>query len=330
MKLQTKINIQKPNFQIDYSHKIIMLGSCFAENMGNRLFINKFNVLINPFGIQYNPMSISQGIKRVLNADKWQESELLLQDGQWHSLSHHGKFSGINKQEVCEKINISFDKMDNFLKTSDVVIFTFGTAWVYTYKQTRQIVSNCHKFHKDNFERYRLSINDIVSEYILLIDKIRTINPYVKIIFTVSPIRHWKDGANGNQLSKSVLLLAIDEIINKREDTHYFPSYEIMMDELRDYRFYAEDMLHPSMTAENYIWELFSQNYISQTALELIPKVEKIQKMISHRFLNTNKYAYIDFLSKILLEIERLENVHKNINFDKEKIEINTRINKIK
>jgi hypothetical protein len=323
---RTKLEIKEAKTKIDYSKKIMFLGSCFAENVGNIFIANKFNTLVNPFGIIYNPISVANSLNSIIDEKEFTQDDLILVNDKWASLFHHGKFSNTNKQDCIDRLNSNNSSARLFLEDTSSLVITFGTAWVYEYIEKEMVVSNCHKLPAKDFNRYRLSVDDIVDTYKELIVKLRYFNPNIKIIFTVSPIRHWKDGANGNQLSKSVLLLAIDELIENMPNIEYFPSYEIMMDELRDYRFYAEDMLHVSPVALNYIWERFKESNISSTALSAMKEINKLNKSIEHRPFSTNTQDYKDFLNNLLSKIDMLEKKYPNVNFSIERELISHRI----
>ncbi|MEG2277740.1 MAG: GSCFA domain-containing protein [Odoribacter sp.] len=283
MELQTKIDIVRPNFEINYRSSILMIGSCFTENIGEKLAYFKFNIDLNPCGIVYNPFSVANVLQLLLAHKRLTESDLLPNNGKWVSLLHHGRFSALQAADCLKNINERLELSAARLKTTNVLIITWGTSWVYRYKENGMIVSNCHKFPATAFDRFRLTVAEIVEKYTELIARLKTLTPDLQILFTVSPVRHWKDGAHGNQLSKSVLFLAIDELVRKFDCVSYFPAYEIVMDELRDYRFYAEDMLHPSTRTIDYIWEKFGENYLSKETEPLRKRIDKINKTLLHR-----------------------------------------------
>ena len=239
----------------------MLIGSCFAENMGMKLMENRFAVDCNPCGIVYNPESVAQVLERLMDERVVTPDELIWHEGKWMSWGHHGSFSASEREVCLEKMNARIYRGAEQLRRADVLLITFGTSWVYRHLQSGCVVANCHRFPERDFERFRLSVPEIVGLYERLLGQLERINPGVRVLFTVSPIRHWKDGAHGNQLSKSVLLLAIDELVKRRKRVYYFPSYEIVLDELRDYRFYAEDMLHVSGQAVDYIWSRFRDTF---------------------------------------------------------------------
>lgn len=260
MKLQTTVDIAPSKWKIDYADTMLMLGSCYAEAMFNLMSQRNMRVTCNPFGTLYNPLSIAQAINYQLSTIN---SQLVYHEGLWHSMAHHGAFSRADKAEAEQAVRASIETMQQALKEATVVMVTFGTAWVY--EMDGVIVGNCHKLPETNFTRRRLSVEEIVAAWKPILERY----PDKHWIFTVSPIRHIKDGLHENQLSKATLLQAV-ECLTAEGKAVYFPSYEIMLDELRDYRFYADDLVHPSSLAVNYIWERFAEAYFTpQTRNEM-------------------------------------------------------------
>ncbi|MDR1984821.1 MAG: GSCFA domain-containing protein [Prevotellaceae bacterium] len=296
MYLKTEINIKPFAEKISHTSKILMLGSCFSNNIGEFLSEAKFNVCINPFGVIYNPFSIANSIKLLIENKKTDENDLLLHNGLYCNFAYHTSFSADKKQKAADKMNVSQQQGAEFIKHSDFIILTFGSATAYKHKKLDKIVANCHKIPNGEFEKINLSINEITEAVNLAIKNIRTVNCNAKFIFTVSPVRHLSDGAHENQLSKSRLLIAVDEICKSNDCCRYFPAYEIMMDELRDYRFYADDMLHPSKLAVNYIWQKFSTAIIHSDSLKIMEEIKKISEAKSHKAFNPNTAEHRKFL----------------------------------
>ncbi len=307
MEFRTKVELPKIQDTIQHSDSLMLWGSCFTENIGKRLIDNKFSCDLNPFGILYNPMSIALAIRQILEDKEYTENDLTARNDEWFSYMHHSSFSAHDKETCLQRINGRLKEARKHLEEADWIIFTWGTSWVYQLTTTRTIVGNCHKMPDKMFIRSRVEAETIYTEYQSLIVEIRKLNPKVRFLFTVSPIRHAKDGMHGNQLSKSTLLLSIDKICKEITGCHYFPSYEIMMDELRDYRFYADDMLHPSSLAINYIWECFSETFFPDATQAIIKEWEKIERGLSHRPFNVQSDAHQRFLREILLKIELLK-----------------------
>lgn len=281
----------------------MLLGSCFTENIGNKLTINGFETLINPFGILYNPFSICDSLDRILNLNFLDSDSLVYVNEFWYSYEHHGVFRDKNKDNLLQTINLEITNANHFLKQTDWLIITLGTAWVFFLKENNKILGNCHKLDSKLIDRRLLSAEEIVRHTILTINNIRKINPNIKIILTVSPIRHWKQGYRENLISKSLLHIATDQICKTINDCSYFPAYEIVMDELRDYRFYQSDMLHPSEVAVDYIWEKFLTHLFSDDTIKLCKDYSKLYSMKQHRAFNPESEGYKNHLIKI----EKLE-----------------------
>ena len=317
---RTVIEIFESRNKLSYHSKAMFIGSCFAESIGNILQELKFPIDINPFGIIYNPISVKNSIDFLITKKTFTEEDICFDGERWFSFYHHSRFSNISKemclQEINERINISSE----FLKKAEFLFITFGSAWVYELMEKKQIVSNCHKFSNKEFDRYLLSPTTIVDEYKDLINRLQAFNPKLKIIFTVSPIRHLKDGATGNQVSKSTLILAIHELDALFQNVFYFPSYEIMMDDLRDYRFYNEDMTHPNSVAIKYIWDLFTETYIEKFSQQLMTEIDAILKAKSHRPFNEQSQTYQHFLKNQLGKIYALKNKHRYIDLTEEEL----------
>jgi len=282
-------------FKFAYKDNLLFVGSCFSENIGSILTQFQFNTLVNPYGILYNPYSIETQFREISEEKKYTTSDLSFFNDKWLSFNHHGAFSGINAEECLMKINTSIQETNDFLRSADYVFITLGTSIVYFNVDNDFPVGNCHKFPSKQFYIRRLSVPETTESLDRTIKYIRELNENANIIFTVSPIRHWKDGAVENQCSKATLILAIDEICNSVENTFYFPAYEIMMDDLRDYRFYKEDMLHPNTVAINYIWEKFKESYIDESCFDLMFEVEKLNRALEHRVENKDGLEYIKY-----------------------------------
>lgn len=296
------------------------MGSCFAENIGNKLSDNKFNIRINPFGVLYNPSSIASSLQSLLDERIFTSNDLFQQDAIWTSFSHHSRFSDLSLDKCLNMINVEASAAQIHLKECDTLMITFGSAFVYKLKTNGAIVANCHKLPEKNFNRQRLSVDEIVSQYNELIQRLLTLRPEMNILFTVSPIRHLKDGLHENQLSKAILLLAIDQLCKSFPiNVFYFPAYEIILDELRDYRFYAEDMTHPSTLAIDYIWECFCHCCLDKKSLQFMTVWQEIQKAVNHRPFQPGSSAFQLFVRKNREKLEKLSSQYPTIDFTKEK-----------
>jgi hypothetical protein len=332
MSFFTEIQIPEFPWKLDYSRSMMLMGSCFSENIGQKLLDLKFGADMNPFGILYNPESIANSLQILLEKRLFTENDLFQDQGLWNSFYHHSRFSDVDRDQTLENINSRIVSSHEFLKTADFLIVTFGTAWIYELKRTGQIVSNCHKVPAPEFKRFRLGVFEIVEKWRELAEKLWQFNPNLKLIFTVSPIRHWKDGAVENQLSKATLLLAVDQLIRGFGDLscRYFPSYEIMMDELRDYRFYAEDMLHLSPVAVDHIFERFCAAMVSPESMKTSGQVAKIMKALQHRPFNPKSPEYEKFLRANLDEIAQLKNRFPGLDWEKETAHFNQQLSQIR
>lgn len=295
----TRINIPKSSLEIGYQDRILTLGSCFAENIGTKLQDAYFLSFINPFGVLYNPMSVGQGVRHLLSEQEFTAADLFQYGSLWNSFAHSSIFSATTPDETLQKINSRLVAARYFLSETSVMMITLGTAWIFENIETGKTVSNCHKLPADRFNRRRVSVDEIVTELSEIIEQLRHRNPKLQFIFTISPIRHWKDGAHENTLSKSTLHLAVDELDKKFSFVHYFPSYEIVMDELRDYRFYAVDMLHPSAQAIGYIWQRFSETYFSENTQKLKKELEQLRADLNHRPLHAYTAEYQKFIQNL-------------------------------
>lgn len=329
MDFRTPIEPINPLFDISHHNKILMIGSCFANNIGHKLLESKFNITLNPFGTLYNPISIKKGLEILLNQKLLTEKDIFFDKGVYSSFYFHSSFSSIDKTEYLKKVNESIENASIKLRDANLLIITFGTAYVYEEITTREVVGNCHKLPASNFNRYRLGITNIVDSWTDLINELNRINPKLKIIFTVSPIRHLRDGAHDNQLSKSTLLLAIEEINKRFAQTSYFPSYEIMMDDLRDYRFYESDMCHPSPLAVDYIWEIFDKTYFDDQTRKIILRWNKVRQNLMHRPLNPHGEEYMLFLKQSLLKLNSFQSEYPFISVYSEIETIKGKINSL-
>jgi hypothetical protein len=264
--------------------KIVTCGSCFAENIAKQLTDAGFSVDINPFGMVYNPSSLAKSFTELLDEKKYTAGELFQYENLYHSFAHNSRFSDRTPDAVLDKINTRLQYSSAFLRDANILIITFGTAYVYRLREIGEVVSNCHKLPENRFIRNRLSADDILKEWNPLLNRLKDENKSLNIIFTVSPIRHFRDGFHENQLSKSVLLLATDELIKGHSGfCHYFPAYEILLDDLRDYRFYDDDLLHPSNKAVDYILEKFSEMFFDKTTVLTVSEFKKTQKTLRHK-----------------------------------------------
>ncbi len=318
MDFRTPLEITPSALDINYQSPILGLGSCFAENIGHRLQRYKFPALLNPFGIIYNPVSIQQSIHRMLTGQPYTAEELISNQGIFYSFDHHGQFSDTNPTATLSLINQSLEAGSSFLKRAKYLIITLGTANVFVQRSTGKVVANCHKFPAQEFEKKRLPPQQIQTGLAKSLNQILALNPAIEVILTVSPIRHIRDGLIESQRSKASLLLAVEELVKALPFVSYFPAYELMMDDLRDYRFYEKDLIHPNQMAIDYIWEGFQRAYFSENTLQILAQVKKVVQASQHRPFHPALPAHQTFLKKQLVQIEQLKNSHPYLDFQEE------------
>lgn len=264
MDLRTTFTIDPSRDRISYNTPVMFIGSCFASEIGDKMGEGKMDVLINPAGVVYNPVSVGNTIDMLIENKIFETKDLYSYKGISLSFSHYTDFTSDNALQVLAKINSATDKAAHFLKRARFLFITFGTARIFRFNETGKVVSNCHKLPSSQFTREILSVDQITSAWDDILNRLHSFNPDLRVIFTVSPVRHWKDGAHGNQVSKSILFLAVEKLLGHNIVSGYFPAYELLMDDLRDYRYYADDMLHPSRTAIDYIWNAFTGCYFDE------------------------------------------------------------------
>lgn len=315
MQFTTPVPIEKSSSPIDYQSKILLLGSCFAENMGEKFSYFKFQATVNPFGIIFNPVSIEKLIYRAVNKIGFTEKDIFFHNESWHCFEIHSELSNPDKENFLENINQLIESTNNQIHQLTHCIITLGTAWVYNHKATNQTVANCHKVPQKEFTKELLSVETIEKSIKNTVDLIQSINSNCKFIFTVSPVRHTKDGFFENNVSKAHLLSALHKVLQVPPLGTYFPSYEIMIDELRDYRFYAQDMLHPNQTAIDYIWIKFFENYVNKNEFETMQQVCDIQKALAHKPFNNESISHKKFLENINQKINTLAKKMPHIKF---------------
>ncbi|WP_372746397.1 GSCFA domain-containing protein [Lutibacter sp.] len=306
MNFRTNIQLKKEDNQIDYNSKLVLIGSCFSENISTKLSYYKFKTHSNPFGILFNPIAIEKLIYNAINLQKYSEKDTFQLNERWHCFDAHSDLSAVKKEDLLHNLNSAIKLTHEHLKNASHLIITLGTAWVYRFIETEKIVGNCHKVAQKKFLKKMLSVDETSASIQNISSLIKEINPTATIIFTVSPVRHLKDGFIENTLSKAHLITAIHQLIENNNQLYYFPSYEIMMDDLREYRFYANDMVHPNETAINYIWEQFQNVWIDEKTKAVQKEVETIQRGLAHKPFNSNSEQHKQFLLTLNKKIEVL------------------------
>jgi hypothetical protein len=310
--------------KINHQHKLFLMGSCFTENIGDKLMAHKFSVLQNPNGILFNPVSVKEAIENYINNKQIDENDLFYLNESYHSWQHHSRFSGITKQEAVQKINTSTNTAYYYLKETDFVTITFGSAWVYELTdkaanaKIKSVAANNHKAPADWFNRRLLSNEEVIQEVNTIVSQLQNFNPSIKIIFTISPVRHLREGFIENNRSKAALINAVHLATETFKNVFYFPAYELVIDDLRDYRFYAEDMVHPNYAATNYVWEKFVATCIDEPSQQLIIEINQINAAMNHKPFNENSQAHKLFKAKYLNSIEAMQRKYPFLNLTKE------------
>lgn len=286
MKLRTEFTPEKFPFQLSHQDKLMLMGSCFSEHISDRLEYFRYDINRGAHGIVFHPEALAKSIHHLISKEAYLENDLIEFQGRWNSLCHHGAFSGTNPEDVLWRANTALNEARLFLKSASILVITFGTAMGYFHKEKTQIVANCHKLPQQDFERRLSDLHELTSIWNATIKTLKAFNPSLKIIFTISPVRHLKEGFVENQRSKARLQLLCEEICNSENDSFYFPSYELMMDDLRDYRFYSTDMIHPSELAVSYIQEKFFNAVFSEKSLDACQKLTPVLQRFHHRSLH--------------------------------------------
>ncbi len=310
--------------QISHQHKLLLVGSCFTENIGDKLAAHKFTVLQNPNGILFNPVSVKEAIENYIADKRIEDNELFYLNEAWHSWQHHSRFSCMTSEEAVKKINSATHAAHEYLKTTDFIIITLGSAWVYeiTGKAasaiTGNVAANNHKAPADWFNRRLLSNLEVVDILVVVIAQLQNFNPRIKIIFTISPVRHLREGFVENNRSKAALINAVHTATENFKEVFYFPAYELVIDDLRDYRFFAEDMVHPNYAATNYVWEKFIVVCIEDRSRQLMAQINEINAAMHHKPFNPTSQAHKKFLETYWRKIKELQLQYPAINFTAE------------
>lgn len=322
---RTVLEPKPSSFQINHQSGVLCIGSCFAENMGTRLEDFKFQTYLNPFGIIYNPISISKSLEILLDEKSFFiESDLFENLGRWHSFQHHGSFSFPKKEMTLEKINSSLETTRFFLKEAEYLILTLGTSNVFIDKISDVLVANCHKVPQKSFYKKTLSVEEIIQSLGSIIEHLNSSFPRIKVITTVSPVRHIRDGLIENQVSKSKLIIALNTLTQQYSHVKYFPAYELLLDDLRDYRFFKKDMIHPNEIAVDYIWDFFSKTFFDPKTIELNSKIEKLKIAARHKPFHPQSEEHQRFVKKQINKMDNLEREFPFLDFGKEKKQLRT------
>ncbi|MCC7467281.1 MAG: GSCFA domain-containing protein [Saprospiraceae bacterium] len=301
---RTALSQQESPFRINHTHPVLLMGSCFTEHIGQRLADRKFNTLVNPYGIVYNPVSLAENLLCLMEGNCAPASaDLVEHQGLWHSWSHHGRFSGPHPDHTLADMQEAYQRAVDFIQKASVLILTFGTAEVSILRSSGRVVANNHKMPANLFEYRRLTLNEIVEAWLPLLQQWSG----KKVVLTVSPVRHLRQGLIENQRSKAALVLACADLCPQLPFVSYFPSYELLLDDLRDYRFYEADMLHPSQVAVDYIWNRFSDTYLEAESRQLGEQIMKIRAAMNHRPFHANTPEHLAFRAAQLDKIKALQ-----------------------
>lgn len=318
MDFRTTFPIVPSRAPISPRSSLMFIGSCFASSVGEILERGKMKVIINPFGTVYNPASVHSAIDSIISGRVFNEADLVFHNDIWLSTNHYTLFESDTRDELLERINNTNRRAHEFLNTATHLFITFGTARVYRLRESGKIVSNCHKLPASMFTQELLTVDSIVNDWKSLLSKIHALFPALKVIFTISPVRHWKDGAHGNQVSKATLLLAVERLLEHESTPEYFPAYELVMDDLRDYRFYDADMLHLSPVAVDYIWQAFSAAWLSSDTVLQIKDITDIVRATEHRFITGSVKEKQKFSEAMLEKISRARQKYSEIDLSRE------------
>jgi hypothetical protein len=295
---------------LSHTDRILCIGSCFSEEIGKKMTDYKFNTLINPFGIVFNPISMADSLQCLLDGRVFTENDIFENAGLWRSWQHHSKFAKPDPNTTLEGMNNAAKEASIFLKNTNRLFLTFGTAIVYEHLETGEIVANAHKMPLKTFKKRFLKVEEITEKLGIVLSELKKMNPDLEVILTVSPIRHLRDGFVENQRSKAILLLACHQL-----NAHYFPAYELLLDDLRDYRFYEADMIHPNAVAVDYIWSFFKQTYCKEQTQQLFLELDKINAAKQHLPFNPDSLEYLKFKEEQKKAIVLLNEKHPMVDF---------------
>lgn len=324
MKFHYEFDIKSPVKKIQHQHSMMLIGSCFTENIGEKLRKHKFEITENPHGILFNPISVAEAIIQYIEQPVYTESDLFYYNECWHSWKHHSRFSGITTEEALKKINISIKASHTALKKADHVMITLGSAWVYMLTENAlnykhgTVAANNHKAPADWFSKKLLTTEDVLRVLDNMIHRLFHFNPNIQLIFTISPVRHLREGMIENNKSKAVLIQAVHHLVEKFERLYYFPAYELVIDDLRDYRFYAEDLVHPNFHATQYVWEKFVDACMPDETKNLMKEIAAVNLAVQHKPFNPSTTIHQQFLKTCQERTKVLQQLHPYINWDTE------------
>ncbi len=324
MKFHFEFDIKRLPAPIHHQQKLVLMGSCFTENIGEKLRKHKFTVLENPNGILFNPVSVAEAIGNYIADRKITDADLFQHNETWHSWKHHSRFSGITAQDAIQKINKSTAEAHAYLKNADHLLITLGSAWLYTLTEQAanavagSVAANNHKAPAAWFQKRLMKAEEVTMVLQEMLSKLFSFNPDIRIIFTISPVRHLREGVIENNRSKAVLIQSVHQLVEQFESLYYFPAYELVIDDLRDYRFYAEDLVHPNYQATQYVWEKFTNACMSDETRELMKEIAEINLAYQHKPFNPLTEQHQKFLTSYLAKTKSLQSIYPYLNFAKE------------
>lgn len=324
MKFHLEFEIKKISPSITHKEKLLLMGSCFTENIGAKLKKYKFNVLENPNGILFNPVSVAEALESYIHNKQITPADLFQWNEGWHSWKHHSRFSGIHAGEAVNKINNSTSEAHNYLKDANALMITLGSTWIYTLtekaadRKPGSVAANNHKAPADWFYRRLMTNEEVLQVWDRVLRHLFLFNPNLKIIFTISPVRHLREGVIENNRSKAVLIQAVHQLVEKFEQVFYFPAYELVIDDLRDYRFYAEDLVHPNYFATQYVWEKFVDACMDDKTKTLMQEIHEINLAYQHTAFNPSSEQHKNFIKTFYEKTKTLQHQYPYLNFEKE------------
>jgi hypothetical protein len=324
MKFHLDFDIKKLSVPIDHHHRLLLIGSCFTENIGEKLKNYKFPVLQNPNGILFNPVSVAEALTDYIENTRFSQDDLFTFNEGWHSWKHHSRFSGITPEDALSKINSSTNEAHGYLKQADFLMITLGSSFVYTFTEkainakTGSVAANNHQAPSDWFYRRLMTTEEVLHSLDNLIHRLFLFNPRLQIIFTISPVRHVREGVVENNRSKAVLIQAVHHLVDKFDKLFYFPAYELVIDDLRDYRFYAEDLVHPNYHATQYVWEKFVNACMDDKTRKLMEEIHAINLAFQHKPFNPTSTQHKKFLRSFYERTKSLQDQHPYLNFERE------------
>ncbi len=324
MKFHFEFDIKKYRNPIQHTQKLLLMGSCFTENIGDKLRKHKFTVLENPNGILFNPVSVAEAVITYIENSQITQSDIFQYNETWHSWKHHSRYSGITAEDCVQKINDSTAQAHAYLKNANQVVITLGSAWVYTLTENAlnalqgSVAANNHKAPANWFAKRLLTVSETMDVMWAMLERLLQFNPGIHIIFTISPVRHLREGVIENNRSKAVLIQAVHAMVEKNEAFYYFPAYELVIDDLRDYRFYAEDLVHPNYQATQYVWEKFTEACMNDETRELMKEIADINLAYQHKPFNASTTQHRLFLSGYHAKTIRLQHAYPFLNLENE------------